>query len=124
MGCISLLFPQRDTASGAWRHLTFELRVAFEPPDSRGWLAGHGRAVDFDLLALHSRIFLDVDDQIAWWDCKANVCAFTHRIYCTQPSIHEKLAPLLSDERHVMDISDGNVKQTDAGKEKYKVIIK
>lgn len=53
-------------------HLTFELLVPFEPPDGRGWLAGHGRAVDFNLLAFHRSVFLDIDHQVTWWDYKLN----------------------------------------------------
>ena len=85
MGCVLclLLSPQRCTPSGTkWGlassvlgnpHLTFELFVPFEPPDGRGWFAGHGGAVDFNLLTFHRSVFLDVDHQITWWDYKLNI---------------------------------------------------
>lgn len=53
--------------------LTFELLVPFEPPDGRGWFAGHGGAVDFNLLTFHRSVFLDIDHQITWWDYKLNI---------------------------------------------------
>ena len=77
-----LLSPQRCSPSGTKcglassvlgsLRLTFELLVPFEPPDGSGWLAGHGGAVDFNLLAFHRSVFLDIDHQITRWDYKLN----------------------------------------------------
>lgn len=64
----------RTADRSAGSALTFQLLVALEPPDGRGRLAGHGSAVDFNLLTLHGSVFLDIDHQITGWDCKLNVC--------------------------------------------------
>lgn len=67
---MGLRFPRRHAAAGrrGQARLTFELLVPFEPPDGGGRLAGHGGAVDLDLLAFHCSVFLDVDHQVARWD--------------------------------------------------------
>lgn len=49
---------------------TRELLVAFEPSDGGGWSAGHGGAVQLDLLSFNGDFFLDVNDQVAWRDYK------------------------------------------------------
>lgn len=56
-------------------HHTFEFLVPFEPPDGRSRLAGHGSAVDFNLLPFDCRVFLDIDHQVTWRDYKLNTHA-------------------------------------------------
>lgn len=60
---------RKERKKGDWEDAhTSQLLVSFEPSDGGCWSAGHGSAVQLNLFSLNSDFFLDINDQIAWWD--------------------------------------------------------